>query len=241
MEKHKIPGFGVCLGLQGMVEHFGGVLGVLSYPMHGKPSPVSLTMRGKDETSIFNGIPDTFEVARYHSLHGIKDSLPDSLEITAMTEDGIVMGIQHKTKPYAAVQFHPESILTDPRNGMTILKNALRFLRYNDGDEGTNGTAGDDDFATTGAQIVAELEEQSVSGLKDQLKSAGLSTSGTKSQLIVRLALWIHKSNEAKAGRLSFDEMTVPDLRELKQGLGLKGTAPTRGELVDVLNKCLMG
>lgn len=241
MEKHKIPGFGVCLGLQGMVEHFGGVLGVLSYPMHGKPSPVSLTMRGKDETSIFNGIPDTFEVARYHSLHGIKDSLPDYLEITAMTEDGIVMGIQHKTKPYAAVQFHPESILTDPRNGMTILKNALRFLRYNDGDEGTNGTAGDDDFATTGAQIVAELEEQSVSGLKDQLKSAGLSTSGTKSQLIVRLALWIHKSNEAKAGRLSFVGMTVPDLRELKQGLGLKGTAPTRGELVDVLNKCLMG
>ena len=124
---------------------------------------------------------------------------------------------------------------------MTILKNALRFLRYKDGDEGTNGTAGDDDFAATGAQIVAELEEQSVSGLKDQLKSAGLSTSGTKSQLIVRLALWIHKSNEAKAGRLSFVGMTVPDLRELKQGLGLKGTAPTRGELVDVLNKCLMG
>mmetsp|Transcript_10414 Transcript_10414/g.22068 ORF Transcript_10414/g.22068 Transcript_10414/m.22068 type:complete len:984 (+) Transcript_10414:256-3207(+) len=239
LEKNHIPGFGVCLGLQGMVEHFGGVLGVLSYPMHGKPSPVTLTMRGKDEKSIFTGIPDTFEVARYHSLHGIKDSLPDCLDVTAMTEDGIVMGIQHKSLPYAAVQFHPESILTDPRTGMSILKNALTFLRYEDDEK--DSTVANGDIATTGAQIVAELEEKGVSELKDQLKSAGLSTSGSKSQLIVRLALWIHKSNEAKAGRLSFDGMTVPDLRELKQGLGLKGTAPTRGELIEVLNQSLLG
>ena len=239
LEKNKIPGFGVCLGLQGMVEHFGGVLGVLSYPMHGKPSPVTLTLRGKDEKSIFTGIPDTFEVARYHSLHGIKDSLPDCLDVTAMTEDGIVMGIQHKSLPYAAVQFHPESILTDPRTGMSILKNALTFLRCEDDEEGS--TVANGDIATTGAQIVAGLEEKGVSELKDQLKSAGLSTSGSKSQLIVRLALWIHKSNEAKAGRLLFDGMTVPDLRELKQGLGLKGTAPTRGELIEALSQCLLG
>lgn len=136
LERHSIPGFGVCLGLQGMVQHFGGKLGVLSYPMHGKPSPVRLTEAGKAEDGIFAGVPDTIEVARYHSLYGIKDDIPDCLEITALTveEDGvagdeIVMGIRHKTLPFAAVQFHPESILTSPMHGMRMLKNALTFLK----------------------------------------------------------------------------------------------------------------
>lgn len=80
--------------------------------------------------SIFNGLPETFEVARYHSLYGLRDKIPDCLDITAETEDGIVMGIKHKTKPYAAVQFHPESILTSPAHGMSMLKNALSFLSY---------------------------------------------------------------------------------------------------------------
>ena len=83
-------------------------------------------------------------MARYHSLHGIEDSLPPCLKITAATDDGIVMGIQHDTLPYAAVQFHPESILTDPRNGMSILKNAIRYLRYDEQDE--DGRDGDDGF-----------------------------------------------------------------------------------------------
>jgi len=129
LTKYNIPGFGVCLGLQGMVEHFGGELGVLGYPMHGKPSPVLLTNDGQKKDSIFSTLPEEFEVARYHSLHGIKDKIPDCLEITALTEDDIVMGIKHKTLPFAAVQFHPESILTSPSHGMTILKNALRYLK----------------------------------------------------------------------------------------------------------------
>jgi len=126
--KHEIPGFGVCLGLQGMVEHFGGKLGVLGYPMHGKSSDVTLTELGMGDNSIFAGLPETFEVARYHSLHGIRDEMPDELQVTALTEDGIVMGIQHKTLPFAAVQFHPESILTSPAHGMAILKNAMRLF-----------------------------------------------------------------------------------------------------------------
>jgi anthranilate synthase len=136
--KHDIPIFGVCLGLQGMVEHFGGTLGILSYPMHGKPSQITLTSAGQgsqslgegegSNSSIFTGLPDTFEVARYHSLHGIRDTIPDCLEITALSEDGIVMAIQHKTLPLAAVQFHPESILTSPAHGMTILMNCLKYL-----------------------------------------------------------------------------------------------------------------
>lgn len=129
LTKHGIAGFGVCLGLQGMVEHFGGELGVLDYPMHGKPSPVFQTEDGQKENSIFTGIPSTFEVARYHSLYGIKDTIPECLEVLALTEDDIVMGIRHKSLPFAAVQFHPESILTSPSHGLTILENALRFLK----------------------------------------------------------------------------------------------------------------
>lgn len=130
--KHRIPAFGVCLGLQGMVEHFGGTLGVLNYPMHGKPSTVSLTGSGHSTDSIFQGIPDSFEVARYHSLYGIREKIPSCFEVSAVSSDGIVMGIHHKELPLAAVQFHPESILTSPAHGMKILQNALAFLQYND-------------------------------------------------------------------------------------------------------------
>jgi anthranilate synthase len=129
LTENNIPTFGVCLGLQGMVEHFGGVLGVLSYPMHGKPSMVTITPAGKAPSSIFAGLPDSLEVARYHSLYGITDRLPSCFEVTATSEDGIIMGIQHKELPLAAVQFHPESILTSPAHGMAILQNVLSNLQ----------------------------------------------------------------------------------------------------------------
>ena len=80
--------------------------------------------------SIYSGLPETFEVARYHSLYGLRDKFPSCLDITTVTEDGFAMALQHKTLPYAAVQFHPEPILTSPAHGMTILKNALSFLSY---------------------------------------------------------------------------------------------------------------
>lgn len=123
LTKLQIPVFGVCLGLQGIVEYYGGTLGILDYPMHGKPSIVTCT-----QTGIFKGLPSSFEVARYHSLYG--STLPSCLEVTAQTEDGIAMAIQHKTLPIAAVQFHPESILTNPKQGLRILKNALTNLKY---------------------------------------------------------------------------------------------------------------
>ena len=102
-----LPLFGVCLGLQGIVEYFGGRLGTLDYPMHGKPSPIR--WRGG---RLLANLPERFEAGRYHSLFGERDTLPDCLEITADTEDGVVMAIEHRTLPIAAVQFHPESILT---------------------------------------------------------------------------------------------------------------------------------
>jgi anthranilate synthase len=117
-----IPVFGVCLGLQGIVEAFGGELGVLDYPMHGKPSQITNTGAG-----IFEGLPETFAVGRYHSLYAKRDKLPACFEITAESDDGVIMGIRHKQLPIEAVQFHPESILSAAGDhGLKLMQNALR-------------------------------------------------------------------------------------------------------------------
>jgi anthranilate synthase len=122
--KLEIPVFGVCLGLQGMVEAFGGELGVLGYPMHGKPSRIRHTGQG-----VFAGLPETFTVGRYHSLYAIREKLPSCFEITAESEDGVIMGIRHKTLPLEAVQFHPESILTLQGDcGLRLMENVVKVL-----------------------------------------------------------------------------------------------------------------
>ncbi len=120
-----IPVFGVCLGLQGVVEAFGGELGVLPYPVHGKPSLVRHQGAG-----VFEGLPDGIEVGRYHSLYAIPEQLPDCLEVTAQTDDGIIMGVRHRELPIEAVQFHPESILSAHGDtGLKLMRNALRLAR----------------------------------------------------------------------------------------------------------------
>jgi anthranilate synthase len=122
--KLEIPVFGVCLGLQGMVEAFGGELGVLDYPMHGKPSTVR--HRG---VGVFTGLPDEFRVGRYHSLYAIREKLPPCLEVTAESDDGIIMGVRHRELPMEGVQFHPESILTlDGNCGLKLIENVVRLL-----------------------------------------------------------------------------------------------------------------
>src|SRR5262249_53056667 len=103
----RLPVFGVCLGLQGIVEFFGGSLALLEPPMHGKPSVVRI--RGGQ---LFCGLPEEFIVGRYHSLHARRTTLPPQLAVTAETEDGVVMAIEHRDLPIAAVQFHPESVMT---------------------------------------------------------------------------------------------------------------------------------
>jgi anthranilate synthase len=121
--KLEVPVFGVCLGLQGMVEAFGGELGVLEYPMHGKSSTIRHTGVG-----VFEGLPETFRVGRYHSLYAIREKLPPSLEVTAETEDGVIMGVRHRELPMEAVQFHPESILTlEGDCGLKLMQNAVRL------------------------------------------------------------------------------------------------------------------
>ena len=125
--KRKIPIMGVCLGLQGLVEYYGGELGVLPYPMHGKPSTIALH---EPCGRLMHGLPKEFQVGRYHSLYSIKGKHPECLRITATTSDGVVMGIEHTSLPIAAVQFHPESIMTNLDVGLNMLKNAITRLQY---------------------------------------------------------------------------------------------------------------
>jgi anthranilate synthase len=123
-----LPVFGVCLGLQGIVEAFGGDLDVLDYPMHGKRSMVRHRGAG-----VFEGLPEEFQVGRYHSLYARRATFPACLEVTAETVDGgIIMGIRHRDLPIEAVQFHPESILTltpGANYGLQLIENAVRLGR----------------------------------------------------------------------------------------------------------------
>lgn len=121
--ERNIPLFGVCLGLQGMVEYFGGALGELDYPQHGKTSLVRIIQGGR----MWENLPDEFYVGRYHSLYALE--VPECLEITARSEDGVVMAVQHRQLPMFAVQFHPESIMTLQDNvGLKLITNVLRHL-----------------------------------------------------------------------------------------------------------------
>jgi len=118
-----IPTFGVCLGLQGIVEAFGGELEVLEYPMHGKGSEVNHQGAG-----VFRDLPSPFRVGRYHSLYANRAVFPKCLEITAESDDGIIMGVRHCELPIEAVQFHPESLLTlDRENGLRLIENMVEL------------------------------------------------------------------------------------------------------------------
>ncbi|MAI80630.1 MAG: anthranilate synthase component I [Deltaproteobacteria bacterium] len=124
LQQRGLPAFGVCLGLQGIVEHFGGTLDVLDIPMHGKPSTIS-TLGGE----LWEGIPEKFRAARYHSLIARRETLPKELRVTAESDDGVVMAVEHVSLPIAAVQFHPESILTRGEFGRNLLANVVEKLR----------------------------------------------------------------------------------------------------------------
>ena len=116
-----IPIFGVCLGLQGIGQAFGGTVKRAPNLMHGKVSTVSHTGKG-----VFHDLPAEFKATRYHSLVVDRESLPDCLEVTAET-DGLIMGLQHKQFNVHGVQFHPESIASE--QGHAILRNFLTMAK----------------------------------------------------------------------------------------------------------------
>ncbi|MFA5073464.1 MAG: aminodeoxychorismate/anthranilate synthase component II [Nitrospirota bacterium] len=116
----KIPIFGVCLGHQCIGQAFGGDVIRAPYLMHGKTSMIH-----HDGKTIFTGVPNPFEATRYHSLIIERRTLPSTLEISAWTDDGIIMGVRHKQYKVEGVQFHPESILTN--TGKDLLSNFLKL------------------------------------------------------------------------------------------------------------------
>ena len=116
----KVPILGVCLGHQSIGEAFGGDVIRAPYLMHGKTSMIH-----HDGKTIFSGLPNPFEATRYHSLIIKRETLPSVLEVTAWTDDGIIMGVRHKQFKVEGVQFHPESILTSA--GKDLLRNFLKL------------------------------------------------------------------------------------------------------------------
>lgn len=120
-----IPIFGVCLGLQAIVEYFGGELDQLETPMHGKSSLIETS-----NCKLFEGLPSQFKAGRYHSLYAMEDMLPASIKIVAKSEDdNVVMAVEHAVLPICAVQFHPESIMSfDDEVGLKLVRNAVKML-----------------------------------------------------------------------------------------------------------------
>ena len=116
----KIPLLGICLGHQAITEAFGGKVVRADRLMHGKTSPIF-----HDGSGLYRNLPNPFTATRYHSLLAERESFPDSLKITAWTEEGEIMGLQHCELPVWGLQFHPESILTT--EGMDLLDNFLRL------------------------------------------------------------------------------------------------------------------
>jgi len=120
--KDSIPILGVCLGHQSIGQAFGGRITRAAQPMHGKPSEIRHNDKG-----IFRGLPNPFKAIRYHSLVVDPLSLPNELEVTAETSDGVIMGLSHRELPVHGVQFHPESI--DTQFGHELLKNFIDLTR----------------------------------------------------------------------------------------------------------------
>jgi anthranilate synthase len=119
----KLPIFGVCLGVQAIGEYFGGQLGQLDQPAHGRPSRVQV--RGG---RLMRSLPNEIVIGRYHSLYVELSSMPEVLDVTASTEDGVAMAIEHRTLPVGGVQFHPESLMSlGGEVGLRIVENAFRL------------------------------------------------------------------------------------------------------------------
>ena len=128
LDARRLPVFGVCLGLQAMVEHAGGELGLLAEPAHGKPGRVLRT--GSGGSGLLAGLPEEFTAGRYHSLHALPEQVKGGFAVTAVTPDGVVMAIEDEQAGRWAVQFHPESILSaSGRTGHQVIANLLQLCQ----------------------------------------------------------------------------------------------------------------
>ncbi|WP_338630629.1 aminodeoxychorismate/anthranilate synthase component II [Clostridium baratii] len=120
--KGKVPILGICLGHQCIGEYFKGNIVKGSKPVHGKISKITNTGEG-----IFKGLPSEFNVTRYHSLIIDKETFPKELKITAQTDDGVIMGVEHRDMKIYGVQYHPEAVLTE--EGHSLLNNFIKIYK----------------------------------------------------------------------------------------------------------------
>ena len=121
--KDRLPILGICLGHQSICEAFGGTVSYAKELMHGKKKLMYKT----GESRLFKDLPDTFAAARYHSLAALRDTLPEELVVTAESEDGEVMAVEHTKYPVFGVQFHPESVMTP--DGRVMIENFMEVVR----------------------------------------------------------------------------------------------------------------
>ena len=121
--RDKVPILGVCLGHQAICEAFGGTVSYAKELMHGKSSVAQIL----EESPLFKNLGTEMQVARYHSLAAIRDTLPEELKVTAVTDDGEIMAVEHRDYPVYGLQFHPESVLTP--KGMTLIENFLNISK----------------------------------------------------------------------------------------------------------------
>src|SRR5215470_934169 len=129
LDQRGIPAFGVCLGMQAMVEHAGGRLGLLASPAHGKPGSVRV-IGGPGSSGLLAGLPAEFAAGRYHSLHAVPSEVGGGFAVTAATPDGVVMAIEDEASARWGAQFHPESIMTAADGaGHRLIANVLRLAR----------------------------------------------------------------------------------------------------------------
>ena len=119
----KLPILGICLGHQAICEAFGGTVSYAKELMHGKQKEIHQI----GENQLFQGLPETFQAARYHSLAALKEELPEELKVTAESEDGEVMAVEHTKYPIYGVQFHPESVMTP--DGKIMIENFMDVVR----------------------------------------------------------------------------------------------------------------
>ena len=119
----KLPIFGICLGHQAICEAFGGRVSYAKELMHGKKKTIYTVGKSK----IFEGLGDSFQAARYHSLAAVRDELPDTLRVTAEAENGEIMAVEHTEYPIYGVQFHPESVMTP--DGKVMVQNFINIVK----------------------------------------------------------------------------------------------------------------
>ena len=119
----KIPILGICLGHQAICEAFGGRVSYAKELMHGKKKTICTVGKSK----LFDGLGDSFQAARYHSLAAVREELPDVLRITAESDDGEIMAVEHREYPIFGVQFHPESVMTP--DGKVMIQNFINVVR----------------------------------------------------------------------------------------------------------------